>query len=713
MENQGPVRIFIIYSSDEDDKKFKDDLVLGFKPMENKNRIEVFHDGEIMAGQDWDQTIKDKLNKSDLILVLVSRLSMASTYISKNELPISLERRDKGEVDIVPIIIATSDFPSTQLAKLQFHPKGKEPLLNWKDRNAAVDSVVQRIKVNIGEIEKKRGLPNLPAIDSIPATPIFTSPDPEALCICVQNEKTVTIFPPKSNGSESFDLPEFDFHAKVANILQRLMLLSDLDGVDLLESEDFTVLGKALFHHLLPDEKARGIVQPHLDNATQYPLKIVLHFDENSKKMAALPWEYLYVPSRQNSNNSSLEGFFIAKEENIVLTRRLSGGRGKENLIRPPQLRILVVISKPEPTVESEKILDEAQEIESLFKVWKEEHPTMSPPQIVPLQANSLDIFKNIIAENDPFHVVHFIGKGCSEKDENGQEKNSFLFESGNKLSPEEFVACFETEDGKKKQPNLLFLHAIRDDRGSVRSLRKMALDLVNKVDGVLAIQLPATGKEIADFAVAFYAELASGQDLDVAAAKAARKLVGEKTKILKMYGISASFSKDSFRIEVGVTPVERMDSKEGFYSCYNTRSGRIRCKDSVFFNFRVPSYCENELCVNGGPFWLCPLCQRATNLNDEDKKILADLSKEKCRNGHFIRQNGQLINEILEKLPDTVKEELDKKSLAPISTMGDQISENTPMGRGLGGSSVHNANTGGAMHIKPGEARRERPNKK
>jgi len=699
------IKVFVSYAHSDNSKKHLTAIVSTLKSF---NRYDVWDDTEIKPGDNWEGNIKKALSDCNVFIMLVSTAFLNSDYIQKKEVTEAIDRRKDQGVTIIPILLHIGDswkqyeyIEKTQSITVlkELYAKKLNPTKGEFD--AAHIAICDKID------ESLKGKYTSGNLDSV------NSPDPEALCICVQNEKTVTIFPPKSNGSESFDLPEFDFHAKVANILQRLMLLSDLDGVDLLESEDFTVLGKALFHHLLPDEKARGIVQPHLDNATQYPLKIVLHFDENSKKMAALPWEYLYVPSKQNSNDSSLEGFFIAKEEKIVLTRRLSGGRGKENLIRPPQLRILVVISKPEPTVESEKILDEAQEIESLFKVWKEEHPTMSPPQIVPLQANSLDIFKNIIAENDPFHVVHFIGKGCSEKDENGQEKNSFLFESGNKLSPEEFVACFETEDGKKKQPNLLFLHAIRDDRGSVRSLRKMALDLVNKVDGVLAIQLPATGKEIADFAVAFYAELASGQDLDVAAAKAARKLVGEKTKILKMYGISASFSKDSFRIEVGVTPVERMDSKEGFYSCYNTRSGRIRCKDSVFFNFRVPSYCENELCVNGGPFWLCPLCQRATNLNDEDKKILADLSKEKCRNGHFIRQNGQLINEILEKLPDTVKEELDKKSLAPISTMGDQISENTPMGRGLGGSSVHNANTGGAMHIKPGEARRERPNKK
>jgi hypothetical protein len=299
-----------------------------------------------------------------------------------------------------------------------------------------------------------------------------------------------------------------------------------------------------------------------------------------------------------------------------------------------------------------------------------------------------------IAGQANPFNVVHYFGGSLAQSSKNLDKPNALLDLPVEDLTPDEFLACF----GKK--PDLLFLHTVG---GSSLSLRKMALELVKNVDGILAIQLPAGSDEVASYAEDFYKTLVKSRDFDSAAATIAREWAKKTTTMLKRYGISASYSKQGFKMEVGgENPLQLSD--DVFYTCYNPQ-----CRKLVSFNVRKITYCENPLCEQYGPMWPCPFCQMDADLEPRDKSILADLSKTKCQNGHIIRRNGRLVEEF-SKVTLKVRDIADQNYQASIANLAPANDINTVATGRLGGLGI---NTGNIAHESPGEARREAPKEK
>ena len=52
--------------------------------MEQNNEIEVWHDNEMLAGDEWREKITNKLNESDILLYLASADSLSSKTVIQN-----------------------------------------------------------------------------------------------------------------------------------------------------------------------------------------------------------------------------------------------------------------------------------------------------------------------------------------------------------------------------------------------------------------------------------------------------------------------------------------------------------------------------------------------------------------------------------------------------------------------------------------------------
>jgi len=100
--------IFICYASE--DMAYKDKLITFLHNPISKGQIKVWHDGLLNTGSEWDNTIKENLRKADIVIVLVSQSSINSGYINDEEMRITIERYQKGEVKLYPILVRPSDF---------------------------------------------------------------------------------------------------------------------------------------------------------------------------------------------------------------------------------------------------------------------------------------------------------------------------------------------------------------------------------------------------------------------------------------------------------------------------------------------------------------------------------------------------------------------------------------------------------------------------
>ncbi len=79
-----PLKTFICYA--HEDRQVVDDLREHLTLYEKKKLLEVWYDGKILAGEKWDDSIKNALKTADLVLMFIRVKFINSEYIEKTEL---------------------------------------------------------------------------------------------------------------------------------------------------------------------------------------------------------------------------------------------------------------------------------------------------------------------------------------------------------------------------------------------------------------------------------------------------------------------------------------------------------------------------------------------------------------------------------------------------------------------------------------------------
>ncbi len=99
--------------------------------------IKEWYDREIGAGEEWRNVIDDRLGAADIILLLVSPDFIASDYCWSNEIARAMERYDRGETHVIPIIVRPVDWSRAPFRRLQALPKNGKPITLWVNRDVA------------------------------------------------------------------------------------------------------------------------------------------------------------------------------------------------------------------------------------------------------------------------------------------------------------------------------------------------------------------------------------------------------------------------------------------------------------------------------------------------------------------------------------------------------------------------------------------------
>lgn len=138
------VSIFISYA--HKDERYKDELVKHLSSLKRQGLVHEWNDRQLVPGNLWDQSIREKLEAADIILFLVSADLMASNYINDVEIKKAFERYESGKVKIVPVFVRPCDHDGFQVSRFQGLPKDALPISKWTDQDEAYLDVVQGIK---------------------------------------------------------------------------------------------------------------------------------------------------------------------------------------------------------------------------------------------------------------------------------------------------------------------------------------------------------------------------------------------------------------------------------------------------------------------------------------------------------------------------------------------------------------------------------------
>ena len=149
-----PIKIFISYS--HKDESHLNDFQIHLSSLKREKLIENWTDQGIVPGEEWDQSIKKKLEQADLIVFLISADFLASDYIHHVEISEAMKRYSKDEVVIIPIVIRPCEFEALEISKFQALPKGLKPVSKWDDKDEAWLNVVKQLRLVVKGLIQKR-----------------------------------------------------------------------------------------------------------------------------------------------------------------------------------------------------------------------------------------------------------------------------------------------------------------------------------------------------------------------------------------------------------------------------------------------------------------------------------------------------------------------------------------------------------------------------
>src|SRR5260370_20989024 len=129
------IEIFCCYAHEDQDlmKSLRKHLM----PLQRRGLITIWSDTDIDAGDAWEEEIKKHLDTAHIILLLISPDFMASDYCYSTEMERAMERHNKGESHVVPIILRPVLFKDAPFGKIQALPTDAKPVKRWADPDDA------------------------------------------------------------------------------------------------------------------------------------------------------------------------------------------------------------------------------------------------------------------------------------------------------------------------------------------------------------------------------------------------------------------------------------------------------------------------------------------------------------------------------------------------------------------------------------------------
>ena len=148
------LNLFVSYSHADETLKLQ--LMKHLEPLRRSNLVEAWSDRKLTAGDEWKGAISNKLEKADIILLLVSIDFINSQYCYDLELDRALERHEEKSAVVIPVILRNCLWEHLPFAKLQALPKDGKAVAAALNIDEVLTSVVEGIRVVAEELRALR-----------------------------------------------------------------------------------------------------------------------------------------------------------------------------------------------------------------------------------------------------------------------------------------------------------------------------------------------------------------------------------------------------------------------------------------------------------------------------------------------------------------------------------------------------------------------------
>jgi hypothetical protein len=150
-------QLTLFYSYAHEDESLRKELDKHLSLLRNQGLIAQWYDRDISAGMEWANQIDDHLNTAHIILLLISPDFMASKYCYGIEMKRALQRHERGDARVIPILLRPVDWRDAPFSMLQVLPQNAQPVTTWANRDSAFEEIAKQIRKAVDQL-RGRGL---------------------------------------------------------------------------------------------------------------------------------------------------------------------------------------------------------------------------------------------------------------------------------------------------------------------------------------------------------------------------------------------------------------------------------------------------------------------------------------------------------------------------------------------------------------------------
>ncbi|MGB8511056.1 MAG: toll/interleukin-1 receptor domain-containing protein [Pyrinomonadaceae bacterium] len=143
-QTNAATEVFFSYAHEDEELKAKleDQLAI----LQRLGIVSSWDDRMIDAGSEWRAEIERRLNSAQVILLLVSADFLASDFCYGVEMQRAIERHDRGEARVIPVILRACLWKRAPFGKLQALPRDGKAITSWANIDEAFSNVAQGIE---------------------------------------------------------------------------------------------------------------------------------------------------------------------------------------------------------------------------------------------------------------------------------------------------------------------------------------------------------------------------------------------------------------------------------------------------------------------------------------------------------------------------------------------------------------------------------------
>jgi outer membrane protein assembly factor BamB len=172
-----PLKLFYCYA--RKDRALRNKLDEHLATLRRTGLVTAWYDGEIVPGTLWEEEIETHLDTADIILLLISPAFIASDYCYGKEMKRALERHDKQEARVVPILLRAVYWAGTPFSRLHVLPSNAQPVTSSRNRDEAFKDVARGIRKVVDDLLSQRSLAPDPPAPTVPSQAPLPGPSPE------------------------------------------------------------------------------------------------------------------------------------------------------------------------------------------------------------------------------------------------------------------------------------------------------------------------------------------------------------------------------------------------------------------------------------------------------------------------------------------------------------------------------------------------------